>query len=328
MVRPASKRFAPGLDVNSPDWYAELTRTHLHARTLNLAFCCAVSPRSKRHCCQASQAMKAEAAGFEMRAKSRRSGRPALQAARRVLSEPGRPSERTALQPLAGVRVTPGPGEDGRLELSPPTPLLQHPPSRGRLSCHNAKNAVETGVEAAVACDIAPAARRRREDKMQQRDPENAPSVHRKRSQFIVSLSATHSFMLTKTNSTIFAEIHLYISGCVQTCAYTFVTEVGHSALSSSSLGDTDVSRRSGVSDDRTCSTMELQRLFIYVCMRLDQIDCILHKRVCCAHPPRPLDHWGFVCRGCLCACPCSKLSILCKFGGAFRLDWSSPGSV
>ena len=36
MVRPASKRFAPGLDFISPDWYAELTRTHSHARTLNL----------------------------------------------------------------------------------------------------------------------------------------------------------------------------------------------------------------------------------------------------------------------------------------------------
>ena len=36
MVRPPSKRVAPGLDVNSPDWYAELTRTHSHARTLNL----------------------------------------------------------------------------------------------------------------------------------------------------------------------------------------------------------------------------------------------------------------------------------------------------
>ena len=93
-----------------------------------LGFCFAGSPRSKRRCCQASQA-KAEAAGFEMRAMSRRSGRPALRGSSRLLSEPGRPSERTALQPLAGVRVTPGPGGNGQLELSPPTPLLLRPPS-------------------------------------------------------------------------------------------------------------------------------------------------------------------------------------------------------
>ena len=91
-------------------------RTHLNplARShAELGFCFAGSPRSKRRCCQASQA-KAGAAGFEMRAKSRRSGRPALRGSSRLLYEPGRPSERTALQPLAGVRVTPGPGEDGR----------------------------------------------------------------------------------------------------------------------------------------------------------------------------------------------------------------------
>ena len=106
-------------------------RTHLNplARShAELGFCFAGSPRSKRRCCQASQA-KAEAAGFEMRATSRRSGRPALRGSSRLLSEPGRPSERTALQPLAGVRVTPGPGDGRSMELSPPTPLLPCPPS-------------------------------------------------------------------------------------------------------------------------------------------------------------------------------------------------------
>ena len=44
MVRPASKRVASGLDVNSPDWYAELTRTHSHARTLNLDSASQVHP--------------------------------------------------------------------------------------------------------------------------------------------------------------------------------------------------------------------------------------------------------------------------------------------
>ena len=44
MVRPASKRVALGLDVNSPDWYAELTRTHLHARTVNLDSAAQIHP--------------------------------------------------------------------------------------------------------------------------------------------------------------------------------------------------------------------------------------------------------------------------------------------
>ena len=44
MVRPARKRVAPGLDVNSHGWYAELTRTHSHARTLNLDSASQVHP--------------------------------------------------------------------------------------------------------------------------------------------------------------------------------------------------------------------------------------------------------------------------------------------
>jgi hypothetical protein len=54
---------------------------------------------------------------------------PALRGSSRLLSEPGRPSERTALMPLACVRVTPGPGKDGHFDLSPPTPMLPRPPS-------------------------------------------------------------------------------------------------------------------------------------------------------------------------------------------------------